>query len=104
MAVTISPAETQGETLLRGFEINAAPADVKLPAGFAEFYAPLHARFTPWQQELISKRRDALKAAHAGQRPDHLKPSVATESEWRITVPDWCADQRNQMTGPLDDG
>src|SRR5947208_6740042 len=24
-------------------------------------------------------------------------------SLWRIEVPEWCADQRNQMTGPADD-
>src|SRR5207244_3097363 len=26
-----------------------------------------------------------------------------TMSDWRIDLPDWCVDQRNQMTGPADD-
>ena len=32
-----------------------------------------------------------------------MPSSEATTSEWRIELPDWCADQRNQMTGPADD-
>jgi malate synthase len=88
---------------LRGFDLNTAPDAVQLPTGFAEFYAPLHARFTPWQQELLAKRREVLKASLAGKRLEHLPPSEATQSDWRITVPDWCQDQRNQMTGPVDD-
>src|SRR5205085_12653635 len=76
--------------------------------------------FTPWQQELAGKRKDAVRDAlesircqvsaekrganmeHQG-RPNHRPPSAATDSDWRITVPEWCADQRNQMTGPVDD-
>src|SRR4249920_2241549 len=87
--------------------INTAPAGFNprkdLPAGFSEFLLPLHERFTPWQQELIEKRRLALHAAHAGSLPDHLPVSEATTGDWRIELPDWCADQRNQMTGPADD-
>jgi len=46
---------------LRGFEIQTAPPLADLPEGFAEFYAPLHARFTPWQHELAAKRKEVLK-------------------------------------------
>jgi malate synthase len=88
---------------LHGFEMNTAPAGVQLPMGFVDFYAPLHTRFTPWQQELAAKRKEVLKAAHAGHLPDHLAPSVATNSDWRIELPTWALDQRNQMTGPADD-
>jgi malate synthase len=28
---------------------------------------------------------------------------VATTNSWRVELPAWCADQRNQMTGPADD-
>src|SRR5205085_7654400 len=57
-------AETDTEAVaLHGFAINTAPASVTLPEGFADFYAPLHARFTPWQQELAGKRKDALRNA-----------------------------------------
>jgi malate synthase len=74
-----------------------------LPAGFWSFYLPLHAAFTPRQQALRAKRAEALAAAHAGRLPDHLPPSPATTGEWSIELPSWCADQRNQMTGPADD-
>lgn len=88
---------------LRGFAINTAAGDAALPAGFADFYAKLHARFTPWQQELLGKRKEVLKGAHAGKLPQHLPPSAAVTTDWRITVPEWAQDQRNQMTGPADD-
>ena len=52
---------------------------------------------------LVARRHEVLAAAHAGHRPDHLPPSEATEGDWRITLPAWCLDQRNQMTGPADD-
>ncbi len=88
--------------------MNYAPADLNpekdLPAGFLEFLRPLHQRFTPWQQQVIARRAEVLKASHSGHPPDYLPPSEATTKDWRIEVPDWCADQRNQMTGPADDG
>ncbi len=90
-----------------GFRINMPPegfdAARDLPAGFVEFVTPLHKRFTPWQQEFIRKRKQALEASQRGQRPKHLPPSEATTSSWQIELPAWCADQRNQMTGPADE-
>jgi malate synthase len=87
--------------------MNYAPADLNphrdLPKGFADFLLPLHQQFTPWQQKLIAKRAEALQRSHRGHPPDYLPSSEATSSDWRIEVPDWCADQRNQMTGPADD-
>ncbi|MEO6119194.1 MAG: hypothetical protein ABIP12_00785 [Terriglobales bacterium] len=100
-STTSLPIPTEGE--LRGFAINTSPADAALPAGFADFYAKLHARFTPWQQDLLAKRKEVLQAAHAGKLPQHLPPSEAVTSDWRIMVPEWAQDQRNQMTGPADD-
>jgi malate synthase len=88
--------------------MNFAPAGFDpqkdLPKGFLEFLLPLHKQFTPWQQKLIAKRASVLHASHRGHPPDYLPASEATTSDWRIEVPDWCADQRNQMTGPADDG
>ena len=88
--------------------MNYAPADLNpetdLPKGFLEFLLPLHKQFTPRQQKLIAKRAEVLQLSHRGQAPNYLPPSTATTSDWRIEVPDWCADQRNQMTGPADDG
>ncbi len=74
-----------------------------LPAGFMEFYLPLHRQFASRRAALVSARRSALDAALTGSTPSHLPPSEATTGEWRIEVPAWCADQRNQMTGPADD-
>ena len=87
--------------------VNSAPADFDavrdLPNGFLEFLAPLHAALTMRQRALIARREQALVEAHAGKLPDYLPPSVATTDSWRIELPAWCADQRNQMTGPADD-
>jgi malate synthase len=73
-----------------------------LPSGFAAFYKPLHEAFTARQQHVIANRKQALKASLEGKRPDYLPPSEAG-GDWRIDLPAWCTDQRNQMTGPADD-
>jgi malate synthase len=73
-----------------------------LPAGFAAFYRPLHDAFTARQQELTATRRRVLEASLAGRKPAYPAPSEA-QGDWRIELPAWCADQRNQMTGPADD-
>jgi len=88
--------------------MNQAPESFDLardqPQGFAAFFRALHAEFAPRQQVLAAARRARLARAHAnGALPDHLPPSPATTGEWRIELPAWCADQRNQMTGPADD-
>src|SRR5437773_1068203 len=87
--------------------VNSAPADFDaardLPEGFLEFLAPLHAALTLRQRALVARRDFALAEAQAGKLPDYLPPSVATTNSWRIELPAWCADQRNQMTGPGDD-
>ena len=88
--------------------MNCAPPGLNperdLPSGFWAFYASLDRAFTPRQQQLAAARMRALAAAHHGHLPEHLPPSSATTGDWRITLPDWCQDQRNQMTGPADDG
>src|SRR5689334_21298849 len=91
----------------RFMPVNSAPEDFDatrdLPEGFLEFLAPLHAALTLRQRALILRRERALVEAHAGKVPDYLPPSVPTTNSWRIELPAWCADQRNQMTGPADD-
>src|SRR6202522_1804469 len=88
-------------------QMNYAPADFNpqkdLPDGFVDFLLPLHKQFTPWQQKLVAKRAEVLRLSHGGRPPGYLPDSEATSSDWRIETPDWCADQRNQMTGPADD-
>jgi malate synthase len=88
--------------------MNQAPESFDLardqPQGFAAFFRALHAEFAPRQGVLAAARRARLARAHAkAALPDHLPPSPATTGEWRIELPAWCADQRNQMTGPADD-
>jgi malate synthase len=73
-----------------------------LPTRFAAFYAPLHEAFTRRQQQIIANRRAVLKASLEGKRPGYLGLSEAG-GNWQIELPAWCADQRNQMTGPADD-
>ena len=68
-----------------------------------EFLLPLHRELTPRQQTLRRKRMDVLAASHNGKKPNYLPASEATTTDWAIPLPDWCADQRNQMTGPADD-
>ncbi len=77
--------------------------DRDLPAGFLEYYLPLHAAFAERRHELAAHREVALAGAHRGRLPDHLPPSDAARLEWRIELPAWAQDQRNQMTGPADD-
>ena len=92
---------------LTGFRINTPPADFRpekdLPAGFLEFLAPLHHKFSPVRAELITERRQALEDSPAGEKPVHRYPGPAVRNGWRIELPEWCQDQRNQMTGPADD-
>ena len=87
--------------------MNYAPVDLDphgdLPKGFFNFLSPLHKQFTPWQQRLVAKRAEGLQSSHRGHPPNYSAASEATTSDWRIELPDWCADQRNQMTGPADD-
>src|SRR6266542_2423908 len=87
--------------------MNCAPPDFRperdLPPGFLEFYRALHAELGPRRHALAERRERVLAAAHRGELPDHLPPSVATTGAWRIQLPAWCRDQRNQMTGPADD-
>ena len=89
------------------WELNCAPAELDpsrdLPKGFLEFLLPLSREFTPRQRDLVQKRAAALAAAHHGRLPNYLPPSAAIRNEWRIELPEWCQDQRNQMTGPADD-
>ncbi|MDB5071018.1 MAG: hypothetical protein JWM87_2129 [Candidatus Eremiobacteraeota bacterium] len=86
--------------------MSAAPAGFSiendLPAGFAAFYRPLHDAFTPRQQAAVATRRQVLEASQAGRKPQYLPPSAA-QGDWRVEIPDWVRDQRNQMTGPADD-
>ena len=87
--------------------INSAPSSFDpsrdLPSGFMDFFLPLHHRFTPRQQELAAKRSEVLRRSLDGEKPTHRFPSDTVRNGWKIRLPEWCQDQRNQMTGPADD-
>src|SRR5260221_6322604 len=103
MSVSRGPA-IDPESVAR---MNSAPPDFRadraLPPGFMSYYRPLHAELAPRRDALAGRRETVLAAAHRGVLPDHLPPSAATREVWRIELPAWCRDQRNQMTGPADD-
>src|SRR5271168_3000674 len=103
----LNPATAPLPFANRIVSVNAVPDEFDLasglPAGFLEFLAPLHAALTLRQRALIARRERALADAHAGKLPNYLPPSVASTNSWRIELPAWCADQRNQMTGPADE-
>jgi malate synthase len=88
-----------------GFDerINHAPANYKMPDDFAKFFLPLHAQFTARQQALAAGRIEVLENSRRGILPNYLPPGEARKSNWKIELPKWCEDQRNQMTGPADD-
>src|SRR5271167_1176284 len=104
MASTRTTLGTENETL---HPKNTAPAGFNssrdLPKGFIEFLLPLHRALSAHQRQLIERRSSALAAAHRGQLPNYRPASAATTEAWRIDLPEWCRDQRNQMTGPADD-
>ncbi|MBI3553737.1 MAG: isocitrate lyase/phosphoenolpyruvate mutase family protein [Elusimicrobia bacterium] len=72
------------------------------PTGLKEFFLPLHRTFEARRQALLERRRRALEEAHGGRLPGYLPESEATKGKWRIALPEWAKDQRNQITGPAD--
>jgi malate synthase len=98
-----------GEPLVRVSSpsvVNTAPFAYELEnesPEFAAFYRRLHSVFTPLQRQLCAKRAHVLQRAHRGDLPQHLPPSVATDTEWHVDLPAWCVDQRNLMSCPADD-
>jgi len=103
----MSPAVSTPDAAVQVIPINRTPADFDpsrdLPEGFMEFFLSLHRRFTPRQQELALRRVQILQDSLEGNKPAHRYPSDVVRNGWRILLPEWCQDQRNQMTGPADD-
>jgi malate synthase len=90
-----------------GFGLNTPPAgfspERNLPQGFLDFLTPLHRQFARRQAALLQERKRVLAESHQGDKPTHHYPASAVRNGWRVELPDWCRDQRNQMTGPADD-
>ena len=51
----------------------------------------------------MEERRRVLRDSLDGEKPVHRHPSPALREKWRVHLPAWCQDQRNQMTGPADE-
>src|ERR1700681_41347 len=98
----IAPPSVAGRLMPVNSTSSTFNAARELPAGFLEFLEPLHEKLTLWQQALIGRRVTSLTEAHGGKLPNYLPPSVATMQSWQIELPEWCFDQRNQMTGPAE--
>ncbi|MBI4425481.1 MAG: hypothetical protein HY554_17250 [Elusimicrobia bacterium] len=73
-----------------------------LPEGLQAFLLALERDFEPRRGELLAARARALALAHAGRLPGYRTGSEAQRGAWRIELPPWARDQRNQITGPAD--
>lgn len=73
-----------------------------LPNELADLLLKLDQAFEPRRQKLLAARAKALADAHSGRLPGYRPDSEARKGDWRIRVPDWAKDQRNQITGPAD--
>lgn len=95
------------ESIQTGFRLNTPPLDFQperdLAEGFLEFLEPLHRKLSSRQRDLAEERQIVLRESHAGAKPVHRYPGPAVRNGWKIDLPEWCQDQRNQMTGPADD-
>lgn len=83
--------------------INTVTNISELPHGFLEFYLPLHKAFADLQKTFVKLRAHNLVSAHRRDLPDYAEKLCRIDDDWKNILPDWCLDQRNQMTGPADD-
>lgn len=98
------PQPNRTERGLTVFPENVCPDPSQLPAEFLEFLKPLHDTFTPWQERCAILRRAQLLRSPATPI-DHVRNHrIHLDKSWSCNVPEWAQDQRNQMTGPADDG
>jgi malate synthase len=81
--------------------INQMPPQARLAPEFLTFYMELHEQYTLWAQQLNEKRFYNTTNARIGTYKPNYNHKI-TEENWSIKLPEWCQDQRNQMTGPAD--
>lgn len=72
-----------------------------LPPDFIPFLRQFVEGLANWQRHFVDYRADVLSVAHGGRMPTY--PQKKGRGTWKVTLPRWCSDQRNQMTGPADD-
>lgn len=85
------------------FPVNILPSTDELPEGFLNFLRPLHEKLRAEWHALLEKRRSRLILSETVP-PDYDRQSEIHCAAWRVPRPSWIIDQRNQMTGPADDG
>ncbi|MEK6542978.1 MAG: aldolase/citrate lyase family protein [Elusimicrobiota bacterium] len=73
-----------------------------LPVGYPDFLRALVTEFEPRRHGILERRRQVLSAWHMGHPTGYLPESAATRGDWKLTLPSWAQDQRNQITGPAD--
>lgn len=83
--------------------VNILPDANALPDGFLNFLRPLHDKLAPEWHRFLEKRRARLLRSETTP-PDYDRGADIHNASWRIQRPEWIVDQRNQMTGPADDG
>ena len=69
---------------------------------YLKFFSTLNKAFESQRQILLQERAAVLNKAHKGEMPGYLTKSEAQTGDWRVTLPSWAMDQRNQITGPAD--
>jgi malate synthase len=82
--------------------LSHANAKTMQDTDFLEFLEKVSCHFKPMAKRLLKFRRDSLLESKAGMPPTYNKLGAANIMSWTVDLPDWCKDQRNQMTGPAD--
>ncbi len=73
-----------------------------LPKGFIDFLCRFTNNSLPGSRNWSRSAQESYRLRIGATA--RLPPAFRSYHHgWRIEVPDWCADQRNQMTGPADD-
>src|SRR5688572_12027925 len=68
---------------------------------FQDYLVALHDQLTPRIGELMARRAEALRRAHAGTPPSHPPASAATTGDWKVpSVPDELRKPGIEISGP----
>ena len=71
---------------------------------FYKFLARLETHMLTSQQKSHNRLRiRRVESSQNGLKPQYKSRDALPQFEWRAKLPDWLADQRNQMTGPASD-
>lgn len=84
-------------------KLNVCPVGWEFDPKFIKFFESLECNFTDRSLRHIRDRKIALARSKSGHLPNYLPACKENQTDWRIELPEWVRDQRNQMTGPADD-